>query len=228
MTTQTAAPVVDTIPARRTPWPCAGIASGLAAGASTFFLAQAPGTFGGPPEPTTGFFLENLAEPATVQLGATLALVGLAASLVFLLGLTRFHARHSRRDGLVEALRWTSVAFVAAGAVGVLLRYVAASGVPGGTDSAFYTPEAAVTLAVLADQAGFGAFLPGLAVMAVVGILAVRDRVLPLGVGIAALVLAGASTAATVVLGLPYSAGLVWPLFALVVGVAGLASRRAG
>ncbi|MBW0112281.1 hypothetical protein I4I84_26565, partial [Pseudonocardia sp. KRD-182] len=187
-----------------------------------------PETFSGPPEPTTGFLLENLAAPATVQLGGTLALVGLAASLVFLLGLTRFHARHSRREGLVEALRWTSVAFLAAGAVGVLLRYVAASGVPGGTDSAFYTPEAAVTLGVLADQAGFGAFLPGLAVMAVVGILAVRDRVLPLGVGIAALVLAGASTAATVVLGLPYSAGLVWPLFALVVGVAGLASRRAG
>ncbi|MBW0116878.1 hypothetical protein I4J48_16660, partial [Pseudonocardia sp. KRD-169] len=197
------------------------------AGGSTFFLAQTPESFDGPPQATTGFLVERLADPGTVQAGGTLALVGLAASLVFLLGLTRFHARHApRRGGLVEALRWTSIAFLGAGAVGVLLRYVAASGVPGGTDSAFYSPEAAVTLAVLADQAAFGAFLPGLAVMTVVGLLSVRDRVLPLGVGVVALVLAAASTAATVVLGLPYSAGLVWPLFAVVVGVAGLASRR--
>lgn len=224
MTTHAPAPVGT---ARRTPWPVAALVSGLAAAGSTFLLAMSPDSFGGPPEPTTAFLHERLSEPATVQLGATLGLVGLAASLVFLLGLTRFHARHApHREGLVEALRWTSIAFLGAGAIGVLLRYVAASGVPGGTDSAFYSPEAAVTLSVLADQAGFGAFLPGLAVMTVVGLLAVRDRVLPLGVGVVALVLAAASTAATVVLGLPYSAGLVWPLFAIVVGVAGLLSRR--
>lgn len=227
MTTHAPAPV-GTVPARRTPWPVAALVSGLAAAGSTFFLAQAPGSFDGPPEPTTAFLLEHLSEPAIVQLGATLGLVGLAASLVFLVGLTRFHARHApHREGLVEALRWTSIAFLGAGTIGVLLRYVAASGVPGGTDSAFYTPEAAVTLSVLADQAGFGAFLPGLAVMTVVGLLAVRDRVLPRGVGVVALVLAAASTAATVVLGLPYSAGLVWPLFAVVVGVTGLVTRRA-
>lgn len=226
MTTHAPAPA-GTVPARRTPWPAAALVSGLAAGGSTFLLAMSPDSFGGPPEPATDFLRERLSEPATVQLGGTLALVGLAASLVFLLGLVRFHARHApHREGLVEALRWTSIAFLGAGTVGVLLRYVAASGVPGGTDSAFYTPEAAVTLAVLADQAAFGAFLPGLAVMTVVGLLAVRDRVLPLGVGVVALVLAAASTAATVVLGLPYSAGLVWPLFALVVGVTGLLTRR--
>jgi len=38
---------------------------------------------------------------------------------------------------------------------------------------------------------------------------------------------AGASFAATLVLGLPYSSSLVYPLFALVVGVAGLLFRRA-
>ncbi len=43
-----------------------------------------------------------------------------------------------------------------------------------------------------------------------------------------ALVLAAGSTVATVVLGLPYSAGLVWPLIALAAGVAGIASRRIG
>ncbi|MDN5749956.1 MAG: hypothetical protein L0H64_15810 [Pseudonocardia sp.] len=230
MTTVAPAPTATTTtPARRTPWPYAALASGLAFGASTMFLAQGEGTFaGGAPSPATAsFIVENLNSGAVVQLGGTLALVGLAASLVFLLGLTRFHARHApRREGLVEALRWCSIAFLGTGGIGVVLHYVAAGGVPGGIDEAFYTPEASATIAVLADQLSFAAFLPGLAVMAVVGVLAVRDRVLPLGVGIVALVLAAASTAATVALGLPYSAGLVWPLFALVVGVAGIASRR--
>lgn len=229
MTTVAPAPTATTTtPARRTPWPYAALASGLAFGASTMFLAQGEGTFSGAPSPVTAsFIVDNLNGAGVVQLGGTLALVGLAASLVFLLGLTRFHARHApRREDLVEALRWCSIAFLGTGGIGVVMHYVAAGGVPGGIDEAFYTPEASATIAVLADQLSFAAFLPGLAVMAVVGVLAVRDRVLPLGVGIFALVLAAASTAATVALGLPYSAGLVWPLFALVVGVAGIASRR--
>jgi hypothetical protein len=89
-----------------------------------------------------------------------------------------------------------------------------------------YTPEASATIAVLADQLFTASFLPALAVMAVVGVAAVRDRVLPVGVGAVALLLAAASLAATLVLGLPYSSSLVYPLFALTVGVAGLLSRR--
>ena len=90
-----------------------------------------------------------------------------------------------------------------------------------------YTAEASATIAVLADQLATAAFLPGLAVMALVGVAAVRDRVLSRTAGVIALVLTVASTAATLAIGLPYSSSLVWPLFALVVGVAGIASRRA-
>src|SRR5688572_29008970 len=94
-------------------------------------------------------------------------------------------------------------------------------------DSPMYTPEASATIAVLADQLFTASFLPAIAVMAVVGVAAVRDRVLPVGVGAVTLLLAAASLAATLVLGLPYSSSpLVYPLFALTVGVAGLLSRR--
>jgi hypothetical protein len=93
-------------------------------------------------------------------------------------------------------------------------------------DSPMYTPEASTTIAVLADQLSTASFLPALAVMTFVGLAAVRDRILPVGIGVATLVLAGASFAATLVLGLPYSSSLVYPLFALLVGIAGLLSRR--
>ena len=64
-----------------------------------------------------------------------------------------------------------------------------------------YTPEASATIVVLADQLFTASFLPALAVMAVVGVAAVRDRVLPVGVGAVTLLLAAASLAATLVLG---------------------------
>ena len=89
-----------------------------------------------------------------------------------------------------------------------------------------YTREAAATLAVLSDQLASAAFLPALAVMALVGVAAVRARVLARGVGVVALLLTAASLAATLAIGLPYSSSLVYPLFALVVGVAGVLTRR--
>ena len=49
---------------------------------------------------------------------------------------------------------------------------------------------------------------------------------LPIGVGAVTLLLAAASLLATLVLGLPYSSSLVYPLFGLLVGVTGLLSRR--
>jgi len=136
----------------------------------------------------------------------------------------RFVAAHAPRSA--EPLRWASIALLATGSLGAAIRYIAAGGIPGAMDSAMYTPEASATIAVLADQFASAAYLPALAVMTVVGVAAVRDRVLPVGVGAVTLLLAAASLAATLVLGLPYSSSLVYPLFALVVGVAGLLSRR--
>jgi hypothetical protein len=227
--TSTAAPVgsahVAPVRPRRTVWPYAGIVSALAAGAAGRIMAQGPGTFRGDGgQPTTDFVLANLTPELTVKLGAGLYLLGVAAAFVFLLGLTRHVAVHAPRSA--EPLRWASIALLATGSLGAAIRYIAAGGIPGAMDSPMYTPEASATIAVLADQLSTAAFLPALAVMAVVGLAAVRDRVLPVGVGIVTLLLAAASFVATLVLGLPYSSSLVCPLFALTVGVAGLLSRR--
>ena len=210
---------------RGTVWPYAGIISALASGAAGMALSQGPGTFrteGG--QPDTAFILANLAPELSVKIGAGLHLLGVAAAFAFLFGLTRFVGKHAPR--FAEPLRWASIAFVAAGALGAAMRYIAAGGIPGAMDSAMYTPEASATIAVLADQFASAAYLPVLAVMAVVGLAAVRDRVLPVAVGAVTLLLTTVSLAATLVLGLPYSSSLVYPLFALMVGVAGLLSRR--
>ena len=227
--TSTAAPTVSAhstlVRPRGTVWPYAAIVSALAAGAAGTLLSQGPGTFrseGG--QPATGFILANLTSELPVKIGAGLHLLGVVAAFAFLLGLTRFVAAHAPRSA--EPLRWASIALLATGSLGAAIRYMAAGGIPGAMDSAMYTPEASATIAVLADQFASAAYLPALAVMTVVGVAAVRDRVLPVGVGAVTLLLAAASLAATLVLGLPYSSSLVYPLFALVVGVAGLLSRR--
>ena len=218
-------------PARphRSLWPYAGIVSALASGASGIALVQGSGTFRDTGTwASTDFVVANLTSALSIRVGAGIALLGLVAAFAFLLGLTRFVARHAPlRTGLVEAMRWASIAFLATGSLGVMIRYIAGGGVPGGMDVAMYTREAAATLAVLSDQLASAAFLPALAVMALVGVAAVRDRVLARGVGVVALLLTAASLAATLVLGLPYSSSLVYPLFALVVGVAGVLTRKA-
>jgi len=226
----TAAPVTHAAPARprRSLWPYAGIVSALASGASGVALVQGPGTFRDSTTwGSTDLVVANLNTALSIRIGAGVALLGLVAAFAFLLGLTRFVARHAPlRGGLIEAMRWASIAFLATGSIGVVIRYIAGGAVPGAGDIPMYTREAAATLAVLADQLTSAAFLPVLAVMALVGVAAVRDRVLAPAVGVVALLLTAASLAMTLVLGLPYSASLVYPLFALVVGVAGVLSRK--
>jgi hypothetical protein len=162
-----------------------------------------------------------------VKLGGALDLLGLVAAFAFLFGLVRFVGRNvPLGGGLVEAMRWAAIAFVATGSVGVMMRYIAAGGAPGGIDTAMYTREAAATLAVLADQLTTAAYLPVLAVMALTGVAAIRDRVLAPAVGVVALLLTALSLGMTLVLGLPYSSSLVYPLFALVVAIAGMFTRR--
>jgi hypothetical protein len=196
---------------RRTAWPYAGIVSAAAAGVPGSLLVQGPGTF-----PSTDVLDASLSSALSLTVGAGIALLGLVATFVFLFGLTRFVARHAPlRAGLVEALRWASIAFLATGSIGVVVRCA-----PGGT------AREAATLSVLADQLSTAANLPALAVMALVGVAAVRDRVLARAVGVLALLLTALSVGTMLVVGLPHSASLVYPVFALVVGVAALVSRK--
>lgn len=212
---------------RRTVWPYAGAVSGLAAAGAAMFLAQGPDTFDKDFDATTASVWDAMNSPQLQMLGAGLAFLSVAASVPFLVGLLRHvDIRAPHRAGLRSALRLIAAAFIGSTSIGVVMHYIAAGGADGGIDQHMYTREASTTLAVLADQLNTGTYLPGLGILAIVGFLAVRDRILPRAVGVASLVLVAVSTAMTLGLGLPYSSGLVTPLFMLIVAAAGIFTRK--
>jgi putative flippase GtrA len=213
---------------RHSVWPYAGALSGVAAGASTLFLAQGSRTFDDDFVADTNSVYEAMNSAGVQMIGAGLGFVSLLASVPFLVGLLRHvELRAPHRAGLSSALRLVAAAFIGSTSIGVLMHYVAAGGSDGGVDESFYTREASTTLGVLADQMNTGTYLPGLILVAIVGFLAARDRVLPRCVGIVSILLAAGSSIATIAVGLPYSSGLVVPLFMLLVGGAGVLTRKA-
>lgn len=210
---------------RATVWPYAGLLSGAAAFASVPLLSQGPAQFSSSRTPDTGFVLKNLHDATTIKIGGGLAVISVVAGVLFLVGLGRFVERLvPARATLHAAMKLSAAAFTATASLGVILRYVIAGGASGGIDRNIYTREAVATLSALADQVACAAALPVLMTMAMVGWVAVRDRVLPRAVGVAVLGLTALSTGMTLALGLPYSSYLVYPLFALLVGVSALFS----
>jgi hypothetical protein len=223
-----AAPAPVLRPLRRQPWPYAGLLAAGSSGASTMFLAQGGKTFARDGHAVTTDYLYGALSPASTSLiGGGLALVGIISAFVFLLGLTRFVDERHGAESWRTALRWSSVAFVASSSIGVGIRYIAAGGAPNGVDHDFYSHEASTTIAVLSDQLAYASALPCLGVVVAAGVLAFRTGVLPRTVGVVALVLAVGSIGATLGVGLPYSAALVWPLFAAMASLALLFRRRA-
>jgi hypothetical protein len=213
---------------RTSVWPYAGLLSGTTAGLSTMMLSMGRDTFDPDTIPTARFIVDHLNSELTMRIGGGLALVSVVSMIAFLVGLVRFAERLApARESLLSVLRWASIALVGTAFIGVAMHYVAASSHPGSIDQNLYTTDATATVAVLADQLTCAVFLPGLVVMAVVAVLSLRNRVFARPVGAVVLVLAAASTVATLAIGLPYSAGLVFPLFALLIGAAGALSRKA-
>lgn len=232
-TTPSAAPVAEPRRPRQSVWPYAGLLTAVAGGASTFFLAVGKGAYDAANDSKAdnieaSTVLDNLSNHTNQMIGGGLAVVAGLAALVFVIGLARFAGHFAAgRHTLLTALRWSGAALFGTTAIGASFRYIAAGGHPDGIDHKFYTEDAVSTLSILADQVAFAGYLPALVVMGVTGILSLRDRVFPRAVGAVAVVLAAGSTAATLVLGLPYSSGLVFPLFALLIGIAAVASRKA-
>jgi hypothetical protein len=213
---------------RHSLWPYAGIVSALSGYASVLLLAQGQDQFDLDHTPSTAFVVEHLHHATWIKLGGAAALLSVVAGLVFLLGLGRFVQKLApARAGLHTALRMSTTAFLATATIGAVMRYIVAGGAHGGIDKNIYTVDSVATLSALGDQLACASYLPALLAMGLVGWVAVRERVLARPVGVIALVLAGGSLAATLVLGLPYSSALVYPVFAALVGLNGILARRA-
>lgn len=160
------------------------------------------------------------------------AIAGLAATfllIAWVAGFQRFVESRADRDHL--AVRVTQ--FAGAGAVGAMviafsLKAAFAGGLPGAIDSLMYTTTDVAVLHILHEQLQWVGLLSMVGAMYAVAWLALRERVLPRFLGVVSLVLALFVTGMTLGLALPYSAGVVVPVWILVTSVWLLVRRERG
>ncbi|MCK9903861.1 hypothetical protein MXD63_27895 [Frankia sp. Cpl3] len=157
--------------------------------------------------------------------GGSIGFVAVLLLLGFAAGLTRLLERRAPDSLAVPAAKLAFAAALGGLMFSFGLKHVLAGGVPGGIDSSFYTKTDVEVLALVVSQMQYAAWWGVLAAAACVAVVTLRYRVLPLWFGIVSAVLAGVSITATVAIGLPYSAGLLAPVWLLAAGIVTLRLR---
>ena len=91
---------------------------------------------------------------------------------------------------------------------------------------AFHTDVDVAAIDTIDQQMVFAGFVPFVAVLAITPVLVLRHGALPTWVGLCSAVLAGGVALVTLAFNLPWSAGLVTPIWLLAVSVAVLRLHR--
>ena len=208
-------------------WPWAGVAAGVAAMASLTVL-NAPfitdeAVYRAGPEAVYA----ELGGQLLTQLGAAAGYLAAALLVPFGIGLVRTLARRApQAPGLVIALGVALVASVATTVSGFAMKSVLASGLPGHMDSAFYTQVDTAVAHTFAGQLQYAGWLPVVGAAGVTAVLVLRHRALPRWLGWFSALIAGAVALVTVALNLPWSSGLVAPLWLIATSVVAVRLRR--
>lgn len=216
------APAFETAPSTIVPrritstiWLAVGVA--VLGTAGTFagppFIAD-PGVFAEGPE---AVFAELTGGHIPSQVGAAL----LYATAVCLLLLRPRLVEMLRRaapaaEELVDRIGTTMDVAVATVTIGAVFKSILTSGLPGAVDADFYTQVDVAVLFTVSGQLQYGVFVPLVATMALTAVLVFRHGGLPRWVGALSALLAFAVCAVTVALNLPWSAGLVTPIWMVV------------
>ena len=208
-------------------WPIAGIVAGIAALASTTVLGPAfitdESIYRAGPEAV----YEELGGQLLTQLGAASGYLAAALLIPFGIGLVRTLARRAPdRVGLVLALGVALAAGVASTVSAYAMKSVLASGLPGHGDSGFYTQVDTAVAYTFSGQLQYAGWLPVVGAAGLIGVLVLRDRVMPRWIGVFSAFIAVAVATVTIAFNLPWSAGLVAPLWLIAVAVAVLRLRR--
>jgi hypothetical protein len=124
-------------------------------------------------------------------------------------------------------MRIATAAFVASATVGALMRYIVAGGAKGGVDKNLYTHEAVSTLSSLADQLACASYLPALIATGIAGWVGFKDRLLARPIGVGLMLLTAGSASATLILGLPYSSIIDFPVMTVLIAANAIFSRKA-
>ncbi len=207
-------------------WPWAGLGAGLASLASLTVL-NAPyiadeAVFEAGPEAVYA----ELSGQLLTQLGAAAGYLSAALLVAFGIGFVRTLARRHPDDvGAVVAIALALAAGVATTVSAYAMKSVLASGLPGHGDNAFYTHVDTAVTYTIAGQLQYAGWLPVVAAAGLVGVLCRHERGLLRWYALASMFLAGAVAVVTVAFNLPWSSGLVAPLWLLATGVVVLRLR---
>ncbi|MEX5712472.1 hypothetical protein AB1484_30420 [Parafrankia sp. FMc6] len=208
-------------------WPLAGAAAAVLGALGSFVLGWDPDE-GITQAGTDAIYREAGEHGSVIRAGASLGFVAVAALIVFAAGFTRALGRRAPDSLAVPVMR---TAFGAAAACLIFafgLKHVLAGGVPGGIDDNFYTPADVEVFSVLVSQMQYAAWWGVMLAAAAAAVLAFSGpRVLPRWFGAVSVALSGISIGATLLVGLPYSAGLLAPLWLLAAAVAAYRIRPA-
>lgn len=210
-------------------WPLAGAVAAVASGAFALFSSTYVG------EDVTskgsGAVYDAIAASGTLfHVGIVTGFTAVVALAVFGAGFLRFLAARAPQGSLAEPVARLGLGVtVATVAVAAALKAIVRGGLPSHGDHTMYTEESVATLQILIDQFQYAAFWGMTLVMGAVAVLSFAHRVLPRWYGGLSAFFTVFVVLMTGVLGLPYSAGLVTPLFlaATVVVLLRLRSRLA-
>jgi len=215
----------DTIDTRDWPWPLWGTAAGILGAVGHLFSLQRPSEA----EVASGAGVIAALERGPYHVGIVTGLTGVFCLLVFAAGWRRWAAvaaPASLAGGTITLALTASAGamMLAYGFKGALAIYLT-----DGMDEGTYPAESLLTFFMIDD---FGAFISwwGVAMAAAaIAWMALRERSLPLWIGIVSVLVVLVPVAAVGITGLPGVPGLIEPFYLVILGPAlALTFRRAG
>src|SRR3954451_5457068 len=212
-------------PLHRSVWPYAGLGAGVVG-----FVGTAVVNSPVPTEAQTDSGVEAvfqaLGGPAAMRTGSALGFLATWALLLFAVGYAPHPKPRPPAGNLLPTfVQMALTASVGAMFVGFGLKAAAAGGVAGGIDESFYTHTDAVVINTLAGQMEYVGWQGVAVAMAATVVAALRYRMVPVWIGVVGALFSLFVVAFTLVLGLPYSAGLAGPVFLVLLVISLLTSR---
>ena len=161
------------------------------------------------------------------HLGIVAAFVCVVLLAVFAAGFGRFLTARAPEGSLSASVARLGLgASVATVALAGSLKAIYRGGLPDHGDAAMYTQDAVVVLQIVVDQYQWAAYWTIALAMGAVVVLGVKDGVLPRWYAWLTAVLTAFVVGMTLVLALPYSAGVVAPVWLVATTVALLRLRK--
>lgn len=164
---------------------------------------------------------------AQTHLGLVAAFLTVGLLAVFAVGFGRFLvARAPEGSTSAQVARLGLTATVATVSLAAGLKAIYRGGLPDHVDSGMYTPESVAVLQILVDQYQWAAYWTLVLAMGAVAVLGLRDKVLPKPYAVLSAVLTVFVLGMTLGLGLPYSSGLIAPIWLVATGISLLRLRK--